>query len=132
MRKILLASLCLFSGCIACGFNSDLCKADVYVVTDQNNSVISLSEQNDAVVAKGNNISIVKGNISNLPISGDATLYNFSNGAFILNKSKVQAKQAEQQTAIATQKSANDARTSGLAKIKALGLTDDEIKALWQ
>ena len=57
-----------------------IAKADVYVVTDSSNKVIGLSEQNDEVVPSGGTKTKLNGTISNLPISGDPTLYNFSNG----------------------------------------------------
>lgn len=105
-------------------------RADVYVITSQDNSIYSISEQDDAVFPNGYLKNIVKGNISNLPISGSPQLYNFSNGSFTLNKDKVQAKQADKAKAISDQKSEDDARNSAIAKLKALGLTDIEIKAI--
>ncbi len=132
MRKIFLIPLCLFAGCIACGFNSDLCKAhaDVYVATAPDNSVYGLSEQNDMVIPKGYTQTIIKGTIANLPISGDAKLYDF-NGAFTLNKDRVQAQQAEQQATIAKQTAMDNAKASAMVKAKALGFTDDELKAVF-
>ncbi len=104
--------------------------ADVYILTDSNNSVIGLSEQNDMVVPSGYKISVVKGNIDNLPINGDPTLYNFDKGYFTLDKVKVQTQQSKQQSDIATQTAKSNMKNSAINKLKNLGLTDDEITSL--
>lgn len=105
-------------------------KADVYVITAPDNSVYSLSEADDAVLPQGYVKTIVKGSIKNLPISGDSSLYNFNNGAFSINTNKIQEKQAQEKALIAEQTETENNRKSGLGKLKTLGLTDDEIKAL--
>lgn len=114
-------------------------RADVYVMTNSDNSVIGLSEQNDMVVPNGNKVSKINGTIANLPISGDPTLYNFSNGGFTLNSAKVSAQKAAQQEAIAKQQAIVEAKASAIEKIQAAleatsqdSLTTDEIKALGQ
>ena len=92
--------------------------ADVYILTDSNNSVKGLSEQNDMVVPSGDKVTILKGQtIANLPISGDPTLYNFNNGSFTLNTAKVQAQQAAQTAAIAQQTAIANAKASAIAKL---------------
>ncbi len=105
--------------------------ADVYVVTNPQNGVYSLSDVNDAVIPSGYKLTVLKGqNIANLPISGNPQLYNFSNGAFTLNATAVQAQQAVEAQAIATQTASDNAKASAIAKFKALGLTDSEIEAI--
>ncbi len=115
-----------------------LAQADVYVMTDSSNAVVGLSEQNDMVVPSGYKISTIKGSISNLPINGDPTIYNFNKGSFTINATKVQAKQTADQAAVATQTAADNAKASAIAKLTdALTkvepkdvLTSDELKAL--
>lgn len=113
--------------------------ADVYVVTKPDNSVYSISDQNDAVIPKGYKLTIMKGqNIQNLPISGSPQLYNFNNGAFTLNSTAVQAQQAAQTAAIANQTVQDNAKASAIAKLTdALSkistedvLTQNELEAL--
>ena len=92
--------------------------ADIYVVTDSNNSVYSISDQNDAVIPKGYTLTIMKGqNIQNLPITGNPQLYNFINGGFTLNVTAVQAQQAAQTAAIAQQTATANAKASAIAKL---------------
>lgn len=109
----------------------NIANADVYILTDSNNAVKGFSEQNDMVIPNGYKINILKGlTISNLPINGNPTLYNFSNGSFTLNTTAVQAQQAAQQADIASQTAKSQAKDSAISKLKALGLSDDEIKAI--
>lgn len=115
-----------------------IASANVYVLTDSNNAVVGLSEQNDIVAPKGDTITEIKGKIPDLPISGDPTLYNFNGNTFTLNTTKVQAQQASQQSAIASQTSQEQAKASAIAKLTdaiskvnpADVLTSDELKSL--
>jgi len=116
-----------------------IAQADVYVITDSNGSVYDISNQPDAVVPKGYTLTVMKGqNIQNLPITNSPQLYNFSNGSFTLNKSKVQAQQAIQAESIAQDTAREQAKASALAKLAdAIGkvatqdlLTDQEINAV--
>lgn len=96
----------------------NIANADVYVVTNPQNGVYSLSEQNDCVTPKGYTTTIIKGQtISNLPITGSPQLYNFSNGAFVLNSTAVQAQQAQQTAVIASQTAQEQAKASAIAKL---------------
>ncbi len=96
---------------------SNIANADVYVLTN-NNSVVGLSEQNDMVVPNGYRVTILKNQtISNLPISGNPQLYNFSNGTFTLNATVVQAQQAAAAQTIAEQTATANAKASGIAKL---------------
>lgn len=95
-----------------------IANADVYVLTDSTTAVKGLSEQNDMVIPSGYKISILKGQtISNLPISGDSSLYNFNNGSFSLNTSAVQAQQAAQRLSIANQTATQNAQLSAIQKL---------------
>lgn len=113
--------------------------ADVYVVTDKSNRIYSLSEENDAVIPKDYTLTILKGQkISNLPITGDSSLYNFIGGAFTINQPALQAKQTAEQNALAAATAATNAKASALAKLTdaitkvnpADVLTSQEIDAL--
>ena len=95
-----------------------IANADVYVLTDQNNAVLGMSEQNDIVVPSGDKTFFIKGQtIANLPITGDPTLYDFINGSFIINKTRVQAAQAAQQAEIAKQTAIAQAKLSAIQKL---------------
>lgn len=108
-----------------------IANADVYVLTDTNNNVIGLSDQNDMVIPKGDKVIILKNQIiNNLPITGDPTMYTLNGNSFVLNTDKVKSKQAADAQAIADQTARDNAKASAIAKLKAVGLTDDEIKAI--
>lgn len=107
-----------------------IAQAKVYVITAPDSSVYSVSEQDDAVIPKGYSKNIINGNISNLPISGEPSLYNFNKGAFTLNSGKVQARIIEQQKQIMLEADHQDKKGSAIVKLRGLGLTDDEIKAI--
>ena len=95
-----------------------LAQADVYVVTNPQNGVYSISPQNDAVVPSGYTVTVLKGqSVQNLPITGSPQLYNFSNGGFTLNTTAVQAQQAAAAAVIAAQTAQAQTATSALAKI---------------
>ena len=104
--------------------------ADVYVVTAPNHSVYSLSEADDAVVPDGYTKNIIKGKtIASLALNPDTSLYDY-NGSFILNSSRVGAKNAAAEAIAQAQVDAANAKASAMAKLKALGLTDQEISAM--
>lgn len=93
-------------------------RADVYVVTNPQGLVYSLSDQNDAVIPSGYKLTVMKGqNISNLPITGNPQLYNFNNGAFTINTAAVTAQQNAQTQAIAAQQARDAAKASALEKL---------------
>lgn len=112
--------------------------ADVYVISASDNSVYSLSEQDDALIPKGYTKTIIKGNIANLPISGDVSMYDFKKGAFVINAAKVKASQDAQGEAIAKQTAIVAARASAITKLTDAitkvepkdVLTDQELNAL--
>lgn len=115
-----------------------IAQADVYILTDSNNSVVGLSEQNDIVVPKGDSITVIKGTISNLPITGDPTMYNLNGNTFNLDKTKVQAQQDADKAVISKQIAKDNFKVSALGKIQdALTktnpsdqLTNEEINAI--
>lgn len=93
-------------------------KADVYVITNAQNNVYSVSNLPDAVVPAGDTLTVIKGqSVQNLPITGDPTLYNFTKGAFIINATAVQAQQAAQAAIIAQQTATANAQASAIAKL---------------
>lgn len=95
-----------------------IANADVYVVTNSSTNVYAVSNQKDIVVPSGDTETVLKGQtISNLPITGNPQLYNFSNGAFALNATAVQVQQAAQEAAIATTTAEEKARASAIAKL---------------
>lgn len=108
-----------------------MAQADVYVVTNQSGNVYAISNQPDIIVPSTYTQTILKGqDISNLPITGSPQLYNFINGAFVLNATAVQAQQAQQTVEIAAKSVRQAHHDSAISKLKGLGLTDDEIEAL--
>lgn len=105
--------------------------ADVYVVTAQDGSIHSLSEQDDAVVPSGYLKDVIKNKmLGDLPIDGDISLYKYSGKKFSLDGKKVSdRRKAEEAALLKAEKVKNDC-TSAISKLEALGLTKDEINAL--
>ena len=103
---------------LMCSIFNVTANADVYVITASDNSVYSVSNQNDAIIPNGYTLTVLKGQtLSNLPISGNPQLYNFSKGAFTLNTTAVQNQQATQAAAIAAQTALVNAKASAIAKL---------------
>jgi len=95
-----------------------IANADVYVVTNQQNNVYSLSSQNDAVVPSGYTLTVMSGkNIQDLPIVGSPQLYNFSNGSFTLNTAAVQAQNQAQVDAANIKAQMAQDKASAIAKL---------------
>ena len=105
--------------------------ADVYVVTAPDKSVYSLSEYNDAVVPKGYKVDIIKNaKIDTLGLVKSEKFYDFNGGKFTINNTKVQAEAKQIQDAEAQRIADEQARQSAIAKLKGLGLNDNEIDAI--
>jgi hypothetical protein len=108
-----------------------IARADVYVVTRPDKSVYSLSELDDAVVPSGCSKDIIVGKgIADLGLS-DITLYTYSNKNFTLDSKKVADKNKKAQEDAIAYEEMLAARQSGIDKLKALGLSDSEINALF-
>lgn len=107
-------------------------RADVYVITAPDKSVYSLSEQDDAVIPQGYKKDIIKNKkIADLTVSmGEEKLYDFSGNKFTLNNKKVQDKNKEDSDRILKNQKREADKTSVSVKLKALGLTDDEVGVL--
>lgn len=105
--------------------------ADVYVVTAQDKSIYSISERDDAVVPAGYSKDVIVGkSISGLAIEEDVSLYTYSNKKFSLNAQKVSKKNSDLQAEILLKEQKDSAKVSAVNKLKALGLTDDEIQSI--
>lgn len=113
------------------GFSS-AAHADVYVITAPDKSVYSISEQDDAVVPNGYKKSVLPGKkIQDLTVSmGEEKMYDFNGSKFTLNAAKVTEKNKAEEDAIKEKQKLDSDRLSAITKLKGLGLTDDEIKAL--
>ena len=97
---------------------TNIAQADVYVTTNQQGNVYDISNAPDAVVPSGYTRTLLKGQlIQNLPIVTPYQQYNFSNGNFTLNTTAVQAQQAAQTAAIASQTATAQAKASAIAKL---------------
>lgn len=105
------------------------CFADTYIITKPDKSVYSISNQDDAVVPQGYDKHVVKDkDPKDFNIGTDTTLYDYKNGAFVVNGQRALKKQQDaQDEAVKAEKITND-KKSAIEKLKALGLTDDEIK----
>lgn len=115
MLKIIVMCLIVLTVAI---LGIDRSRADVYVITDPNNNIYSLSEQNDAQMPKGYTRTVLRNQkISNLPITGDGSLYTFKGGAFTVNATAVQAQQTAQAQSLAAQQAAAAAKASAIAKL---------------
>lgn len=108
-----------------------IANAEVYVITAPDNSVYSLSEQDDALVPNGYKKSVIKKkNISDLGLSNYETMYDYVGNKFRLNAKKVSDNdKAEKDAIIKKEKKAAD-KASLILKLKNIGLTDDEIAIL--
>lgn len=109
-----------------------MARADVYVLTAPDKSVVGLSEQNDIAPQPGYKIDVIKNKkISDLTVTmGEEKMYDFDGSKFKINAKKVQDKNKEDSDAVlAEQKRWND-KASAIGKLKALGLTSDEIESL--
>jgi hypothetical protein len=118
-----------FSNClvVAVFMLSGLSYADVYVVTAPDKSVYSISEADDAVVPAGYTKDVLKGkDIPSLAIGDDPTLYNFSGKKFTLDDKKVVKKNKEAEDFVMAKESKRKIKASAIAKLKALGLTEEE------
>jgi len=105
--------------------------ADVYVITTPTHSVYSLSEANDAVLPQGYTKDIIKGrSIASFALNPMTSLYDYTNGSFTLNQDRVAEKNASDQAAVQAKADEVAAKASAMAKLKALGLTDQEIGSL--
>ena len=108
---------------------SSLLYADVYVV-HKDGVVYSLSEQNDAVIPDGYKTTVLKGGIENLPITRPLDEYTFDGKNFKVNTSVVKAKEDAIIAENAKKAEIEAKKASAIDKLKALGLTTDEISSL--
>lgn len=119
----------LFSLVIMFLMSIGLSYADVWVVHN-NGQVYSLSEQNDAVVPQGYKVDILKGSIEDLALSRSTDEYIFDGKKFKVDASKVKAKEDKQLAEEQKIEARKAKKKSAEDKLKALGLTEDEISAL--
>ena len=110
---------------------SGLVYADVWVVTAPDKSVYSISSQNDAVVPAGYTVEVLKGSIEDLALTRPVDEYQFTGKKFKVDAAKVKAKEDKQLEADTKINEKKAKRKSAIDKLKALGLLDDEITALW-
>lgn len=110
-----------------------ICQADVYVLTSSDKSVVGLSEQDDMVVPEGYRKDIIRNKkISDITVSNnDMNMYDFSDGKFSLNQKKVADKKIAEEEAILEAQKKDADKKSALDKLLKLGLTDDELKSLF-
>lgn len=112
---------------------SSLAYADVYVITDSNGSIYSLSEQDDAVIPDGYSKDVIRGrSIPELALDSDISTYKYLGKKFIIDTKKVAEKRQKEADMAKVKEDAMTARSSAIGKLKALGLTNDEIKAISQ
>ena len=107
-------------------------QANVYVLTNDDKSVIGLSEQNDIFVPSGHSLEIIENKkISDLPVTmGEEQLYDFKGNKFTLNNKRVNARKKLENDAIVEINKNEENKLSAIKKLKDLGLTDNEIKAI--
>lgn len=104
------------------------CFADIYVVYNPTtHEVDSLSNSDDAIVANGMSKKIIKGNVEDYYSQSDAKDFTFNGSKLTLNAKKITDRQVAKQVKI---DKINADKTSAITKLKAVGLTDDEINAI--
>lgn len=119
----------IFCLVVAVFISSGLSYADVYVM-HKGEEIIGLSEQKDMVLQPGAEITVIKGTLSDVSLSRPLDEYKFQSKKFKVDATKVKAKEDAQLAE--DQKKANKAvkKQSAIDKLKALGLTEDEINAI--
>jgi hypothetical protein len=105
--------------------------ADVYVITDKDGGIYSISEQDDAVLPAGYSKDIIKGKmIGDLALDGDLSLYKFNGKKFTIDTNKVAERRKQDADLAQSIEDNKNARVTAIGKLKTLGLTDLEISAL--
>jgi hypothetical protein len=104
--------------------------ADVWVVTTPEKAVYSISEANDAVVPSGYAVKVLPGTIADLSLNRSQDEYIFDGSKFKPDSKKIKAKE---DAVLEAENKANDKkakRKSAKDKLKALGLTEDEVQSI--
>lgn len=116
---------------LMCGF-SGISRADVFVITNsQTNEVISAINKDEAVLEPGETKAILKGvNIEDLSLQRHPTDYVLQGNQFKINAKKIVAEDAKKVSIEATNQTFAANKASAISKLKALGLTDDELLAI--
>ncbi len=110
---------------------TNLASADVFVITAPDQSVYSVSEQDDAITPQGYKKDVIKNqHIKDLPLADNEKMYDFNGNKFTLNAKKVQDKNKAEQDAILAEQDKQTKKSSAIAKFKSMGLSDEEISAL--
>ena len=105
--------------------------ADVYVM-HKGDEIVGLSQQNDMVLEPGAEITILNGTLEDLSLSRPLDEYKFSSKKFKVNAQAVKAKD-DAQLDVETKVNAKKAkRKAAKDKLKALGLSDDDVDALFE
>ena len=105
--------------------------ADVYVITSPDSSVYSISEEDDAVVPAGYIKDVIKDkSIQSLSLGNNSSLYTYSGKKFTLDGEKVAMMNKKTQDAAIAIEADKLAEQSAKDKLRALGLTQNEISAL--
>lgn len=121
----------LFSLVIAFLVSIGLSYADVFVITDKSGAIYTVGEKDDTIVPDGYTKVVLKGKMADVvPSSRPIDEYSFDGKNFKVNAKAIKAKEDKQlereqeiEARKAKKKSAED-------KLKALGLTEDEVQAL--
>lgn len=121
----------LISLVIAFFMLSGLSHADVIVITDNEGSVYSVSENDDTVIPSGYRKTIVKGKMSDVvPSTRPIDEYSFDGKKFKVDAQSVKAKEDKQLEHEQKVEAKKAKKQSAKDKLKALGLTDDEVNIL--
>lgn len=110
---------------------SGLSHADVYIM-HKGETPIGFSEQNDMVLEPGAEITVLKGTLADLSLSRPLDEYKFTGKKLKVNADAVKAKedkQLEQEQKINAKKAK---KQSAKDKLKALGLDEDDLQALFE
>jgi len=106
--------------------------ADVYIVTAPDKSVYSLSEQNDAVIPANFTVDVLPGSIDDLGLTRPVDEYKFVNKKFKVDAQVVKQKEDKALEHEQKQNAKKATKQSAKDKLKALGLTGEEVNEVVQ
>lgn len=125
MKNILLAIIFLLIPLTA--------SAEVFVIYNSSTKdVVSISKRDDAVVPSGCEKHILTGNIEDYQLENDAKYYRFVNKRFVLNSKKISDEEKAKEDAVQKDLERVELKRTAVSKLVGLGLTNDEVKALFE
>lgn len=131
MKKAILSWILILIVAVFCFYST--CHAEVYLIVDKaTKAIITASEKNDTIVSAEQELITLPGDFETLNLKEHPTNLLYKNNKFIKNTVKIDAETAKEEAEAQKKNKEEQARVSAKAKIKALGLTDDEVAVLFK